>query len=81
MKFIDTNVFLRYLLWDDPVKAEACRKLFKKAIADEKRDNNGKLTPETLEAAILFGEKPHSSYNSFCSPCSIKLSGIPNLTN
>ena len=32
MKFIDANIFLRYLLWDDPAKAEACRKLFKKAI-------------------------------------------------
>lgn len=32
MKFIDSNIFLRYLLWDDPVKAEDCRKLFKKAV-------------------------------------------------
>jgi len=32
MKFVDTNIFLRLLLWDDAPKAEACRKFFKKAL-------------------------------------------------
>jgi len=32
MKFVNTNIFLRFLLWDDAPKAEACRKFFKKAI-------------------------------------------------
>ena len=32
MKFVDTNIFLRLLLWDDTLKAEACRKFFKKAL-------------------------------------------------
>lgn len=32
MKFVDTNIFLRLLLWDDAPKAEACRKFFKKSI-------------------------------------------------
>ncbi len=31
-KFIDTNIFLRYLTRDDPVKYEKCRELFKKAV-------------------------------------------------
>lgn len=35
MKFVDTNIFLRLLLWDDASKAEACRKLFKKAIENQ----------------------------------------------
>ena len=32
MKFIDTNIFLRLLLWDDRLKAAACKKLFEKSI-------------------------------------------------
>ena len=27
---IDSNVFLRYLTWDDPEKAERCKELFKR---------------------------------------------------
>lgn len=35
MRFVDTNVFLRYLINDDPEKADACETLFKKAVAGE----------------------------------------------
>ncbi|GBD98110.1 tRNA(fMet)-specific endonuclease VapC [bacterium BMS3Abin07] len=31
-KFIDTNIFLRYLTKDDPVKYDKCKAVFKKAI-------------------------------------------------
>jgi predicted nucleic acid-binding protein len=31
-KFIDTNIFLRYLTGDDPRKFERCRELFKRAL-------------------------------------------------
>jgi len=31
-KFIDTNIFLRYLTGDDPSKYDKCREIFKKAI-------------------------------------------------
>jgi predicted nucleic acid-binding protein len=31
-KFVDTNVFLRYLTKDDPAKYERCRAMFKKAL-------------------------------------------------
>jgi predicted nucleic acid-binding protein len=31
MRFVDTNVFLRYLTNDDPIKAQACRRLFQEA--------------------------------------------------
>ena len=31
-RFIDTNIFLRYLTKDDPSKYDKCREIFKKAI-------------------------------------------------
>jgi predicted nucleic acid-binding protein len=31
-KFIDTNIFLRYLTKDEPVKYDKCREVFKRAI-------------------------------------------------
>jgi len=31
-KFVDTNIFLRYLIKDDPPKYEKCREIFKKAM-------------------------------------------------
>lgn len=31
-KFIDTNIFLRYLTGDDPSKYDKCREIFKKAV-------------------------------------------------
>jgi len=34
-RFIDTNVFLRYLTRDDPSKFERCRAMFRKAIGGE----------------------------------------------
>jgi len=35
MRFVDTNVFLRYLVNDDPEKADACEILFQRAIDGE----------------------------------------------
>lgn len=32
MKFVDTNIFLRYLTNDVPEKADRCEKVFKKAV-------------------------------------------------
>lgn len=31
-KFIDTNIFIRYLTKDDPSKYDKCREIFKKAV-------------------------------------------------
>ncbi len=45
MEFVDTNIFLRYLTQDDPVKAQACFDLFQKA-----RSRQVQLT--TSEAVI-----------------------------
>ena len=33
MTFLDTNIILRYLTWDDPQKAGRCEMLFKRAAA------------------------------------------------
>jgi len=43
--FVDTNIFLRYLTKDDPVKYERCREIFKKAM-------EGKLSLFTSEMVI-----------------------------
>jgi predicted nucleic acid-binding protein len=34
-KFVDTNIFLRYLTKDDPLKYERCREMFKKVLEGE----------------------------------------------
>jgi len=44
-KFVDTNVFLRYLIKDDPSAYERCREIFKKAI-------EGKITLVTSAMVI-----------------------------
>jgi len=35
MRFVDTNVFLRFLVNDDPAKTDACEALFRNAIAGD----------------------------------------------
>ena len=45
MTFVDTNIFVRYLTQDDPVKAQACYELFKQAAANQ-------ITLITTEAVI-----------------------------
>ena len=44
-EFVDTNVFLRVLTEDDPVKAVRCRRLFEQAIA-------GTISLETSDLVI-----------------------------
>jgi uncharacterized protein len=45
MEFVDTNIFVRYLTFDDPDKAQACFELFQKA-------KNGEVTLTTTEAVV-----------------------------
>jgi len=45
VRFVDTNVFLRFLTRDDPTKFERCRRLFEQAVA-------GSLTLRTSELVI-----------------------------
>ena len=50
MRFIDTNIFLRFLTNDDPEKAQGCEKLFKKAI----KDGAQLFTSELVIAEIIW---------------------------
>lgn len=50
MYFVDTNIFLRYLTNDDPVKAKACFELFSKA----DRNEIALTTSETVIAEIVY---------------------------
>lgn len=35
MRFVDTNIFLRFLINDDPRKTDACEALFKRVVSGE----------------------------------------------
>lgn len=50
MRFLDTNVFLRYLTRDDEVKAEAARELFLRLRSGEERAT----TSESVVAEIVY---------------------------
>jgi len=50
MRFVDTNVFLRFLLNDDPEKADACEMLFRRAIEGEE----SLFTTEMVMAEIVW---------------------------
>jgi len=49
MRFIDTNVFLRFLTADDPEKAVACRELLLRVDAGEEA-----MTSETVVAEVFY---------------------------
>ena len=49
-RFIDTNIFLRYLTRDDPKKAQACYDLFQKA----KRGEIALITSECVIAELVY---------------------------
>jgi predicted nucleic-acid-binding protein len=50
LRFVDTNIFIRYLTADIPEKAEACETLFKRAISGK-----GKLfTTDLVIAEIIW---------------------------
>ena len=50
MRFVDTNIFLRFLLNDDPQKADACEELFRKAIAGKE----SLFTSDMVVAEIIW---------------------------
>jgi predicted nucleic acid-binding protein len=59
MKFLDTNVILRYLTRDDPKKAEDCYELFQKV----KRGEIELTTCEAVIAEVVYVLSSHSLYN------------------
>jgi predicted nucleic-acid-binding protein len=50
MKFIDTNIFIRFLVNDIPQKADACEKIFKNAVARKET----LFTTEMVIAEIIW---------------------------
>ena len=50
MRFLDTNVILRYLTRDDEAKAEACYRLFQRA----KRGEEELLTCEAIVTEVVY---------------------------
>ena len=50
MKFIDTNIFIRFLVNDIPRKADACEKIFKNAVAKKET----LFTTEMVIAEIIW---------------------------
>lgn len=59
MRFIDTNIFIRYLTKDDPRKAEACFELFQKA----KLGEEALTTSETVIGEVVFVLSAKDLYN------------------
>jgi predicted nucleic acid-binding protein len=77
VRFVDTNVFLRFLTRDDPAKFERCRRLFEQAVA-------GSITLRTSELVIAEIVWTLLSYYDLPKPVVIEKVGqilnTPNLT-
>jgi len=50
MRFVDTNIFLRFLTNDDPVRADACEELFTRAVTGKEK----LFTSELVIAEIVW---------------------------
>lgn len=59
MQFVDTNIFIRYLVNDDPIKAQACLALFQRA----GRDEVALTTSESVIAEVVFVLSSKRVYN------------------
>lgn len=76
IRFVDTNIFLRFLTRDDPTKFERCRRLFEQAVA-------GAITLRTSELVIAEIVWTLLSYYNLPKPVVIEKVGqilnTPNL--
>ena len=59
MEFLDTNIILRYLLRDDPTKAERCFALFQQL----KRKEISLITSEAVIAEVVYVLVSRNLYN------------------
>jgi len=59
MEFLDTNIFLRYLTRDDPVKAQRCYELFQQI----KRKEIRATTSESVLAEVVYVLASRALYN------------------
>jgi len=74
MQFIDTNIFLRFLTKDDPVKAAKCRQLFQSAAEGDLK----LYTTDLVVAELIWVLQSPKTYN--LSPAEIFEVTIPLLT-
>ncbi len=62
IRFVDTNVFLRFLTRDDPAKSERCRRLFEQAIAGSVSLRTSELViAEIVWTLLSYYELPKSA--------------------
>ncbi len=74
MKFLDTNIILRYLTRDNEVKAKACFALFQRV----KQGKETLTTTETIIAEVVYVLSSSSHYNLSHEDIRIRL--LPILT-
>ncbi len=60
MQFVDTNIFLRHLTNDDPLRAKACLSLFRKA---QHKDIRLTTSESVLAEVIYILSSPKLSYH------------------
>jgi len=63
MQFIDANIFIRFFTKDDPIKAQSCFNLFKKA----KQNKIAITTSEAIIAEVVYVLSSKNLYNKSSS--------------
>jgi predicted nucleic acid-binding protein len=75
MKYLDTNIILRYLTKDDERKAQACYTLFQRV----KRGEETLITSETIIAEVIYVLSSSSHYGLSHAEISTRLQPILTL--
>jgi uncharacterized protein len=75
MRFLDTNIFLRYLTRDDPVKAAACYALFQRL----QQGSEQAITSEAIITEVVYVLSARSHYNLGAADIRARLAPILNL--
>lgn len=75
MKFIDTNIFVRYLAGDDEAKSEACFRLFQRV----QRGEESITTAEVIIAEVAYVLSSPSLYHVSHEEIAARLSPILSL--
>ncbi len=58
-RFVDTNIFLRYLTGDDPLKYQKCRAMFKQAMNGEiSVSTSGMVIAELIRTLLSYYKVP-----------------------
>lgn len=76
-RFLDANVFIRFIASDDPAKSQACLTLFKQI----EEDNENVITTEAIIAEVVYVLQsriyhlPHNEISDKLSPL-IRLRGL-----